>query len=489
VDLNKQLQLHLTRRHFFGLTARGIGVAALASLLPPARLLGETLAGQPKIGGLPGLPHFPPKAKRVIFLFQQGAPSQIELFDYKPTLKALHRTQLPESVRRGPPLAGMDADTRAEYTVAAPMFGFRQVGQSGTWISELLPHTAKIVDDITIIRSVQTEAANHDPAVTFLQTGFPSAGRPTMGAWVTYGLGSENQNMPAFVVLTSKPYAIAGVNPLSNRYWGAGFMPSKYQGVPFRASSEPVVYLADPPGVDRSTQRMVLDYLGRLNRMSYEAYGDPEIETRVAQYEMAYRMQTALPELMDLSKEPDSSFELYGPESRKPGTYAANCLLARRLAERDVRFIQLYQRGWDQHIDLPRDLQLQCKGTDQPTAALIQDLKQRGLLEDTLVIWAGEFGRTVYSEAKITADNYGRDHHGQCFTVWLAGGGLKPGISYGETDDFSYNVVRDPVPVHDLQATILHCLGIDHTKLTYRFQGRDFRLTDVSGAVVNGILV
>jgi hypothetical protein len=378
---------------------------------------------------------------------------------------------------------------REAFTVAAPMFEFRQAGQSGTWISDLLPHTANIVDDIAIIRSVQSDAANHDPGATFLMTGVPAPGRPSMGAWVTYGLGSVNQNLPAFVVMVSRANAINGDVPLSNRYWNSAFMPSSYQGVPFRAAADPVAYLSDPPGIDPAIQRGILDDLGKLNRNSYKTYGDPEIETRIAQYEVAYRMQSSLPELRDLSKEPDSVFDLYGPESRTPGTFASNCLLARRLAERDVRFIQLVHRGWDQHADLPRDIQLQCKGVDQGSAALVQDLKQRGLLEDTLVIWGGEFGRTVYSEAKISADSYGRDHHGRCFSVWMAGGGIKPGISYGETDDFSYNVVRDPVPVHDLQATILHCLGIDHTRLTYKFQGRHFRLTDVSGEVVKSVLV
>jgi hypothetical protein len=425
----------------------------------------------------------------VIFLFQVGAPSQVDLFDYKPKLKNLHATPMPASAREGNPLlAGMEESKTRDFLLAAPMYDFRQAGQSGTWISELLPHTAKIVDDIAIIRSVQSDAAAHEPGITFLQTGSPNFGRPSMGAWVTYGLGSDNQDLPAFVVLTSKPYSLGGDVPLTGSYWGTGFMSSKYQGVRFRTGAEPVVYLSTPPGIDKFVQRRALDDLGKLNRMSYEAFGDPEIETRIAQYEMAYRMQTSVPEVTDLSKEPESVFEMYGPESRKPGTYAANCLLARRLAERGVRFIQLYHGGWDQHNDLPRDLKLQCDGTDQASAALVQDLKQRGMLDDTLVIWAGEFGRTVYSEAKITVNNYGRDHHGRCFSVWMAGGGIKPGITYGETDDFSFNIVRDPVPVHDLQATILHCLGIDHTRLTYRFQGRYFRLTDVSGEVARKIL-
>ncbi len=484
----KRARLHMTRRELFGLTGRGIGVAALASLLSPARVLGEI----PTNGGLPGLPHFAPRAKRVIFLFQVGAPSQMELFDYKPNLKKLHKTLVPDSViNKGGPLVGMmDCQVKqSAYVVAAPMFEFKQAGQSGTWISELLPHTAKIVDEIAIIRSVRSDVVEHGGAATFLLTGVPIAGRPSMGAWVSYGLGSENQNLPTYVVLTSKGYAIAGDQPAAPRYWTAGFMPSRYQGVPFRASSDAVVYLSNPPGLTRTFQRRILNDLTELNQGSYETYGDPEIQTRIAQYEMAYRMQASVPELTDLSKEPDSVFDLYGPDARKPGSYAANCILARRLAERGVRFIQLFQRGWDQHTNLPSDIQLQCKGTDQPTAALIQDLKQRGLLEDTLVVWAGEFGRTIYSQGEISSDNYGRDHHGRCFTAWMAGGGVKPGISYGETDDFSYNVASDAVSVHDLQATILHCLGIDHTRLIYRFQGRDFRLTDVAGDVVRKILV
>ena len=490
MDLEQELRLQMTRRQLFGLTAKGIGVAALASLLTPKGLLGETSAVDPRTGGLLGLPHFHPKAKRVIFLFQSGAPSQIELFDYKPGLKALHGTQLPESVRKkGPLLQGMNTQSRDAFTVGASPFSFRQCGKSAAWISELLPHTAGIVDEIAILRSVQSDAANHEPGITFFQTGFPVGGRPSMGAWVSYGLGSENQNLPAFVVLLSKPNAPGGDQPLTARYWNTGFMPSKYQGVAFRDSSDPVAFLSNPPGINRTIQRRVLDDLTKLNRISYEKYIDPEIETRIAQHEMAYRMQASVPELMDLSKEPESVFEMYGQDSRKPGTYAANCLLARRLAERDVRFIQLYHRGWDQHDNLVRDIQLQCKGVDQPSAALIRDLKQRGLLDETLVIWAGEFGRTVYTEETHISNVYGRDHHGRCFTVWMAGGGIKPGISYGETDDFSYNVVRDAVSVHDLQATILHCLGIDHTRLIYKFQGRRFRLTDISGEVVEKILV
>jgi hypothetical protein len=351
-----------------------------------------------------------------------------------------------------------------------------------------MPHHGKIVDDIALIKTMHTDAINHDPAITFIQTGFMQPGRPSMGAWVSYGLGSENQNLPTFVVLLSQAQALNTDQPLFSRLWSSGFLPSKYQGVRFRAGSDPVLYLADPPGIDRTTRRRMLDAVAKINRLSAQAYGDPEIETRIIQYEMAYRMQTSVPALTDLSKEPEHIFEMYGPDSRKPGTYAANCLLARRLAERGVRFIQLYHRGWDQHNDLPRDISLQCKGVDQPSAALVQDLKQRGLLDDTLVIWGGEFGRTVYCQGKLTDTNYGRDHHPRCFTMWLAGGGIKRGITIGETDDFCYNIVSDPVHIHDLQATILHCLGVDHTRLTFKYQGRHHRLTDVEGEVVTKLL-
>ncbi len=483
-----EILLQMTRRQLFGRAARGIGVAALASLLGPEGLLAAEDGIDPKTGGLVGLPHFAPKAKRVIFLHQSGAPSQIELFDYKPRLRELHGTELPDSVRQGQRITGMTSG-QSSFPVAAPIFKFQQAGKSGAWISELLPHTAKIVDDIAIIKTVNTDAINHDPAITFIQTGFQQPGRPSMGAWVSYGLGSENQNLPAFVVLISQANALNPDQPLFSRLWGNGFLPSKYQGVKFRAGADPVLYLSDPPGISKATRRRMLDGLAKLNKMWFDAYGDPEIETRITQYEMAYRMQTSVPDLMDLSKEPDHIFEMYGPDSRKPGTYAANCLLARRMAERNVRFIQLYHRGWDQHNDLPRDIALQCQGVDQPSAALLQDLKQRGMLDDTLVIWGGEFGRTVYCQGKLTETNYGRDHHPKCFAVWMAGGGVKPGVSLGETDDYCYNVVKDPVPIHDLQATILHCLGIDHTKLTYKFQGRYFRLTDIAGDAVTKVLV
>jgi hypothetical protein len=434
-----------------------------------------------------GLPHFAATAKRVIYLHQSGGPSQLDLFDYKPGLQKRRGIELPDSVRMGQRITGMTSGQGA-LPVAPSIFAFKQHGNSAAWVSELLPHTAKIVDDLAIIKSVNTDAINHDPAITFIQTGSQQPGRPSMGAWASYGLGSENDNLPAFVVLLSQAHAINTDQPLFSRLWSSGFLPSSHQGVRFRSGSDPVLYLEDAQGISRTSRRRMLDTVAALNQKHAEQYGDPEIQTRIRQYEMAFRMQTSVPELMDLSKEPDSTFEMYGPESRKPGTYASNCLLARRLAERNVRFIQLYHRGWDQHNDLPRDLALQCRGTDQPTAALVADLKQRGLLKDTLVIWGGEFGRTVYSQGKLTEANYGRDHHPRCFTMWMAGGGVKAGTVLGETDDFGYNIVSDPVHVHDMQATVLHCLGVDHTKLTFSFQGRHFRLTDVSGATVKQLL-
>jgi hypothetical protein len=482
-----ELDLHLTRRQLFGLTARGIGAAALGALLRDDLLaMAPTIAAGFGGAGQAAGPHFAPKAKRVIFLHQSGGPSQLETFDYKPALAKFQGTQIPDSVRQGQRVA--QTMGQSALLVTKSQFEFSRHGQSGTWVSELLPHTAKIVDDITVIKTINTDAINHDPAITFIQTGFQQPGRPSMGAWLSYGLGSENQNLPGFVVLLSQANALTADQPLFSRLWGAGFLPSAHQGVRFRAGSAPVLYLDDPPGVSKPTRRAMLDAVKKLDAMKQEAYGDPEIETRIAQYEMAYRMQTSVPELMDLSKEPDSVFDLYGPDSRKPGTYAANCLMARRLAERNVRFIQLYHRGWDQHFNLPRDMALQCKGTDQASAALVTDLKQRGLLDDTLVVWGGEFGRTVFCQGKLMDTNYGRDHHPRNFCMWVAGGGTTRGAVLGETDDFSYNVVSDPVSVHDLQATILHLLGIDHTRLTYRFQGRDFRLTDVDGEVAKKLL-
>src|ERR1700744_5633950 len=481
-EVKREILLEMTRRQFFGRTAKGIGVAAVASLLGPS-----LMAEDKSSGGLPGMPNFAPKAKRVIFLHQSGAPSQIELFDYNPKLKDLQGTELPDPIRKGQRITGMTSG-QASFPVAAPIFKFQQYGQSGAWISELLPHTAKIVDDIAIIKTVNTDAINHDPAITFIQTGFQQPGRPSMGAWVTYGLGSENQNRPAFVVLISQANALNPDQPLFSRLWGNGFLSSKYQGVRFRAGAEPVLYLDDPPGISSESRRHMLDSLAQLNKMWFDAYGDPEIETRITQYEMAYRMQTSVPDLMDLSKEPDSVFDMYGPDSRKPGTFAANCLLARRLAEKGVKFIQLYHQGWDQHGTLPKDIQVQCRKTDQASAALVTDLKQRGLLDDTLVVWGGEFGRTAYSQGKLTATDYGRDHHPRCFSVWMAGGGSNPGAVHGETDDFSYNIVKDGVHVHDFHATMLKLLGVDHERLNYFFQGRRFRLTDVYGKVVEPLI-
>jgi hypothetical protein len=474
--------LLMTRRHFFGRASTGLGAAVLTTLL------NDDLRGAEANpdGGLPGLPHFPAKAKRVIYLFQGGAPSQMELFDFKPRLYDLRGTELPDSVRQGQRLTGMTS-TQSSFPVVPSLFKFAQHGNSRAWVSELMPHTATVADQLCFIKSMFTEAINHDPAVTFFQTGFQLAGRPSIGAWLAYGLGSENKDLPAFVVMVSSGSG-SGDQPLADRMWGSGFLPTKYQGVKFRSSGDPVLYLSNPAGLSESGRRRFLDDLGKLNEIEIEKFGDPEISTRIAQYEMAYRMQTSVPELTDLSKEPARIFDLYGPDSRKPGTFAANCLLARRLAERGVRFIQLFHRGWDQHNQLPKNIALQCRDIDQACAALIQDLKERGLLEDTLVVWGGEFGRTVYCQGKLTADDYGRDHHPRCFTIWMAGAGVKPGITHGETDDFCYNITRDPVHIHDLHATILHILGIDHTRLTFKFQGRHHRLTDVAGSVVKPVL-
>jgi hypothetical protein len=483
MDPRLEHELLSTRRHFFHKSSVGIGAAVIATLLNED-LQGAEAATQPS-GGLPGLPHLPPKAKRAIYLFQSGAPSQMDLFDYKPRLRDLRGTELPGSIRQGQRLTGMTS-SQSSFPVAPSMFKFAQHGQSGAWVSELMPYTAKVADRLCFIKSMHTEAINHDPAVTFFQTGAQIAGRPSIGSWISYGLGTESKDLPAFVVMISTRGG--GGQPLYDRLWGSGFLPTRYQGVKFRSGADPVLYLSNPPGVTESGRRRFLDDLAKLNQLSLEDYGDPEISTRIAQYEMAYRMQRSVPELTDLSQEPDRIFELYGPDSRKPGTFAANCLLARRLAERGVRFIQLFHRDWDHHGNLPKGIATQCAATDQPSAALIQDLGERGLLDDTLLVWGGEFGRTVYCQGRLTADDYGRDHHPRCFTVWLTGAGVKPGMTHGETDDFSYNVTRDPVHVHDLQATILHILGIDHTRLTFKFQGRHFRLTDVSGSVLKPVL-
>lgn len=459
----------LSRRHILGLPSLFLGRHALA------QVTGTTTAGL----------HHPARAKRVIFLFQHGAPSQLDLLDYKPQLAQLRGQDLPATIRMGQRLTGMTA-FQSTFPTAPSIFKFAQHGKSGAWISELLPHTAKIADDLCIVRTIHTEAINHDPAVTFCQTGFQLAGRPSIGAWISYGLGSDNKDLPAFVAMVSQ----GGGNSqaLADRSWGSGFLPTKYAGVKFRSGADPVLYLSNPSGYSNDARRRYLDDLAKLNTIKHDEYQDPETQTRIAQYEMAYRMQASVPELTDLSKEPASTFDLYGPDARKPGTYAWNCILARRMAERGVRFIQLFHRGWDQHNNLPREIRGQCLQTDQPSAALVTDLKQRGLLDDTLVVWAGEFGRTVYSQGTLTETNYGRDHHPRCFSIWMAGGGVKAGLTYGTTDDFSYNIAENPVDVHDLHATMLHQLGIDHTKLTFKFQGRHYRLTDVHGRVQRDLL-
>ena len=474
--------LLLTRRSFLARSTLGLGSLALG------QLLGGILQGATSSSKTPVGLHFPARARRVIYLFQSGGPSQLELLDPKPGLKERFDQDLPDSVRMGQRITGM-VSGQARLPIAPSKYSFSQCGQSGCQIGDLLPYTQKIVDDICLIRSMNTEAINHDPAITFLQTGSQQPGRPCMGSWVDYGLGSENENMPSFVVLISTPSTGTGDQGLLSRLWGSGFLPSRYQGVQLRSGADPVLYLKNPPGLDASGRRDWLDALNALNAQRLQSINDPEIATRMAQYEMAYRMQTSMPELMDLSKEPQSTFELYGELARQPGSYAANCLLARRMAERGVRFIQLYHRGWDHHGNLPERIKVLSKDVDQASAALVSDLKQRGLLEDTLVIWGGEFGRTVYSQGRLTHDDYGRDHHGKAFSMWLAGGGIKPGITFGKTDDFCFNIDENPVHVHDLQATILNRLGIDHERLTYRFQGRHYRLTDVHGKVVQPILL
>jgi len=459
-----ELGANIARRAFLGKLGTTIGSAALLSLL------------NENVIGAAG------RAKRLIYLFQAGGPSQLDLFDPKPGLASLRGQNLPDSVRMGQRLTGMTA-YQSSWPTAPSVFKFQRYGQSGTSLSELLPHTSNVVDDLCFIRSMHTEQINHDPAQTFALTGFQLAGRPSLGSWIAYGLGSENKDLPAFIAMVSVGRS-GGDQPLYDRLWGSGFLPSQFQGVKFHNGPDPVLFLSNPAGVTTQARRQFLDDLADLNRINAEKYADPEISARISQYEMAFRMQSSVPELTDISKEPEKTFERYGPDSRKPGTFAANCILARRLAERGVRVIQLFHRGWDQHGDLPKNIAKQALDTDQPTAGLIQDLKERGLLDDTLVVWGGEFGRTVYSQGKLTADSYGRDHHPRCFTVWLAGGGARRGVTIGETDDFSYNIASDPVHAHDLNATILHLLGIDHTALTYKFQGRYFRLTDVHGELV-----
>lgn len=475
---------NMNRRHFLSKTSLGLGAAALASLINPMMLFSRK--PDPFSGALDA-PHVIPKAKRIIFLFQSGGPSQLDLFDYKPKLSEMEGKDLPDSIMGMQRLTGMTAN-QSGYPMAGSRFKFKRHGKSGAWVSDLLPYTADIADELCFLKTVYTSEINHDPAITFIQTGTNQAGLPSMGSWISYGLGSENDNLPAFTVLISRGSGRPFDQPLYSRLWGSGILPSLHQGVQFRAGSEPVLNLQNPDGVKQMTRRNMLAALKDLNQLHLGEYGDPEITTRISQYEMAYRMQTSVPETMDVSDEPESTYELYGEDARTPGTYAANCLLARRLAERDVRFIQLYHMGWDQHDGIPNQLPLQCKDVDQASAALVKDLKQRGLLEDTLVIWGGEFGRTAYCQGALTKQTYGRDHHPRCFSLWMAGGGVKQGITYGETDEFGYNVVKDPVHVHDLQATILHLMGVNHERLTYRAQGRRFRLTDVHGEVVHNII-
>ena len=480
----REYDLLQTRRHFFSRSARGVGTAALASLLNPQLFAAPSAEGDK---GVLGATHFPARAKRVIYLFMNGGPSQFEMWDYKPKLEGLFDAELPDSIRMGQRLTTMTSGQK-RFPIAPSMFKFQQHGQCGRWVSELLPHTAQVVDDLCVIKSVHTEAINHDPAVTYIQTGAQQPGRPSMGAWLSYGLGSMNEDLPTFVVLHSTWSAKRPAQAIYNRLWGAAFLPSRHAGVSLRSQGDPVLYLSNPDGVSGQTRRKMLDTLAALNQKQYEAVGDPEINTRIAQYEMAYRMQTSIPDLTDFSDESKDTLDMYGPDVHKPGTFAANCLLARRLAERNVRFVQIFIRGWDQHGNLPGDLRLQCSDVDQGCAALVKDLKQRGLLDDTLVIWGGEFGRTVYCQGTLTKENYGRDHHPRCFTMWMAGGGVKPGLEYGQTDEFSYNITENPLHIHDLNATVLHCLGLNHERLTFRFQGRDFRLTDVHGHIAKEIL-
>jgi len=485
---------HLTRRAFLENSSLGVGRAALATLLGNT-LLSPTLraepspASVPKERGLPGFPHFAPTAKSVIYLFQSGGPSHVDLFDYKPKLQARHGTELPTSVRGDQRVTGMTSG-QASFPVVAPFWNMTRCGESGRWMSDLLPYTQGIVDDITVVKSVHTEAINHDPAITFINTGSQQMGHASLGAWLSYGLGSENENLPAYVVLLSQGSGKNPGQPLFSRLWGNGYLPSKHQGVQLRPGFNPVLYLANPPGITATHRRQQLDDLAAMNRLQAEQVGDPEITARIAAYEMAFRMQTSVPELTDLSSESEATLQRYGPEAKKPGSFAANCLQARRMVERGVRFVQLFHRGWDQHIAIKEQLPSQCRDVDQASAALVKDLKERGLLDETLVIWGGEFGRTVYSQGKIGGPSSGRDHHGRCFTMWMAGGGIKKGIEYGQTDEFCYNIAENPVHIRDLNATILHCLGIDHRRLTFKFRGLDQRLTGVEEAnAVREILI
>ena len=488
MDPTNQLWQRLTRRQ---LLSNPLGAAALASLLPgpafaAATARGDVLTSAAANGGLPGLPHFAARAKRVIYLFMAGGPSHIDTFDFKPATRAIHGQELPASVRQGQRITGMTSGQKS-FPCVAPMFDFQQYGGHGTYVSELLPHVSSIVDDITIIKSVHTEAINHDPAITFINTGVQQPGKASLGSWVSYGLGNPNKNLPSYVVMISR--GPGQKQALYERLWGSGFLPSKHQGVKLRSGSDPVLYLNNPAGIDRPLRRRMLDRIAEINGRHFEQFGDPETETRIAQYEMAFRMQASVPDLIDLSDEPASTFDLYGPDSRKPGTFARNCIIARRLAERGVPFMQLFHRGWDQHGNLPKLIRGQCQGIDQPSAALVKDLKQRGMFDDTLVVWGGEFGRTIYSQGKLTKDNHGRDHHGRCFTIWMAGAGIKRGFEYGKTDDHCYNIIENPVHIRDMNATILHQLGVDHNRLTYKYQGLDQKLTGVQPAhVVRDVL-
>ncbi|MEK6783639.1 MAG: DUF1501 domain-containing protein [Bacteroidota bacterium] len=472
---------HITRKHFLGKLGLGFGSVALGSLLIPDLFNGGSEEAAPTIG----IPHFAPKAKRIIYLFQNGAPSQLESFDYKPLLNKMAGEELPESIRMGQRLTGMTADQK-KFPLIGSHFKFQQYGKSGAWVSEMFPNIASIVDDICFVKSMHTEAINHDPALTFMQTGAQQGNRPSMGAWMSYGLGSENKNLPAFSVLLSR--GRGNGQGVYSKLWSNGFLDSIHQGVQFSKSEEGVLYLKDPQGRDREDSRKMLDNLAQLNQLNYQEFGDPEIQTRVLQYEMAYRMQTAVPELTDLSKEPDNIIKMYGADCLVPGTYAANCLMARRLSEAGVRFVQLYHQGWDQHGNMVGEMPLQAQDVDRATAALVMDLKQRGLLDETLVIWGGEFGRTNYCQGDLSKDNYGRDHHPRCYTIWMAGGGIKPGTVYGESDEFGYNIIKDPVHVNDFHATVLHLMGLNHEQLNFKHLGRRYRLTDVAGKVVNGIL-
>lgn len=473
--------LGFNRRKFLSRMSIGLGSAALGSLLIPDLFSSSS----PEEAIMQGIPHFAPKAKRVIYLFQNGAPSQLETFDYKPLLNKMVGQNLPESIRNGQRLTGMTAN-QTTFPLVGSYFGFKQYGNSGAWVSDLFPHMAKIVDDICIVKTMHTEAINHDPALTFFQSGAQQGNRPSMGSWVSYGLGTENSNLPAFCVLLSR--GKGNGQGVYSKLWTNGFLDSVHQGVQFSSSENPILYLQDPDGMDRNTRRKMIDQIAALNELELKNFGDPETAAKISQYEMAYRMQTAVPEIMDTSRESEDIIKLYGADCLVPGTYAANCLLARKLSESGVRFIQLYHQGWDQHGNLPNEMKGQALDVDRPSAALITDLKQRGLLDETLVIWGGEFGRTNYCQGKVAPENYGRDHHPRCFSIWMAGGGIRPGMVYGETDELGYNIVQNPVHVHDFQATVLHQLGLDHEKLTYKFQGRRYRLTDLYGSVVKDII-